>query len=65
MWQFIISGYIPGTTVQITFEIFLLFSLSTASAFALWLLARHYHLTRQDARRLLLEKIEHIHNISL
>lgn len=27
MWQFIITGYVPGTEFQITFEIFLLFML--------------------------------------
>ncbi len=42
MWQFIISGYVPGTEIQITFEIFATFSAVTLSFFMFWLLLRQY-----------------------
>jgi len=41
MWQFIISGYIPGTDLQITFDVLASFGISALTALALLLVIRH------------------------
>ena len=41
MWQFIISGYIPGTDLQITFDVLASFGISALTALALLSVIRH------------------------
>jgi len=41
MWQFIISGYIPGTDLQITFDVLASFGVSALTALALLSVIRH------------------------
>jgi hypothetical protein len=40
MWQFIVSGYIPGTDVQLTFDIFAMFIVSFLSVFITFIVIR-------------------------
>lgn len=42
MWQFIISGYVPGTDFQITFEMFELFILFLLGGAVLYSLLRQF-----------------------
>jgi hypothetical protein len=64
MWQFIISGYVPGTDVQITFETLMTFSLST---FATLLVFSTLQKSRTAEREILAltAKINRIRKISL
>ena len=41
MWQFIISGYIPGTELQVTFDVISTFALSTFSVLLLFTVIKH------------------------
>lgn len=64
MWQFIISGYVPGTNIQITFELLLTFSLLVLSIVAsIWLF--HKTKTVENEIRSLSAKINRIREISL
>ena len=36
MWQFIVSGYVPGTELQITFDIIATFGCSLIIVYILW-----------------------------
>jgi hypothetical protein len=47
MWQFIVSGYIPGTDIQITFEMIATFFVATTSFFLLWAIMRQIELIRR------------------
>ena len=40
MFYFIVSGYIPGTDIQISFDMLVVFVMSFAAAFGLFLLVR-------------------------
>ena len=40
MLSFIVSGYIPGTDIQVTYDMFLLFAITFISVFAFFLLVR-------------------------
>jgi hypothetical protein len=64
MWQFIISGYLPGTDVQITFETLVTFSLSALFTFV----AINWFRRNKTVERQLIAlsaKINHIREISL
>ena len=46
MWQFIVSGYLPGTDIQITFEMLATFFVATASFFLVWAIMRQIEIVR-------------------
>lgn len=51
MWQFIISGYVPGTDVQISFDILATFVLVTLSVFLIWLLTYEQLYVMREVKR--------------
>lgn len=61
MFDFIVSGYIPGTDIQITFEMFLVFGLSFSFIFGLFLLVRSVSFNTQK----IINTIHKIEEISL
>ena len=64
MWQFIISGYIPGTNVQITFDTILIFSLSVSAVLLALTLLRRNQTIQQEILQLSV-KIKRLREISL
>jgi NO-binding membrane sensor protein with MHYT domain len=46
MWQFIVSGYIPGTDIQVTFEMFVTFVTAFLAVFLFWFTLRQISITQ-------------------
>lgn len=64
MWQFIISGYVPGTNIQITFDmVALAASIGLLLLLVNSLLQRRIHINRELKE--LMRRIETIKEISL
>lgn len=66
MWQFIISGYIPGTDLQITFDVIATFALSALSALFVLTVIKHRVKINKEIKKIIadIEK-QRISDISL
>lgn len=66
MWQFIISGYIPGTDLQITFDVLATFAFSALLALVLITAIKHRVQINKEIKKIIadLEK-QRISDISL
>ena len=61
MLYFIVSGYIPGTDIQLTFDMFLLFGITFAVMLSVFFLLR---LAAIDTKQLV-ESIQNLDELSL
>lgn len=64
MWQFIISGYVPGTDLQITFDIIATFGAAFVLCLMLWITIKRQLAIRRDINQIM-SKFDQIHKISL
>lgn len=66
MWQFIISGYIPGTDLQITFDVLATFALTALGVLVLYIAIKHRVQINREINKIIsdLEK-QRISDISL
>ena len=53
MWQFIISGYIPGTDLQITFDVIATFALSAFTALAILSAIKHRKQINKEIKKII------------
>lgn len=67
MWQFIISGYVPGTDIQINFDILATFSMSFVLFIILRIIIKHHLIVRREINEIIKksEKLNRISEISL
>lgn len=66
MWQFIISGYIPGTDLQITFDVLTTFALTAFLTLVLLTTVKHRVRINKEIKKIIadMEK-QRISDISL
>ena len=64
MWQFIISGYVPGTDIQITFDIIATFVGVFVASIILWVTLRRQKTIRHEINDMI-ARVEHFKEISL
>lgn len=66
MWQFIISGYIPGTDLQVTFDVIATFALTAFLTLALLTAVKHRVQINKEIKKIIsdMEK-QKISDISL
>ncbi len=64
MWQFIVSGYIPGTDIQVTFDMFASLAGLFACVALVGILIRYRSSFRHDMQNAI-AKLERIREISL
>jgi hypothetical protein len=66
LWQFIISGYIPGTDLQITFDVLATFAFSALGALFVLTVIKHRVKINKEIKKIIadLEK-QRITDISL
>ena len=66
MWQFIISGYIPGTDIQITFDIIATFGLSALGALVVLTAIKHRLHINKELKKIITDlERQRISDISL
>jgi hypothetical protein len=67
VWQFIISGYVPGTDIQINFDILATFSMSFVLFIILRIIIKHHLIVRREINEIIKksEKLNRISEISL
>lgn len=66
MWQFIISGYIPGTDLQITFDVIATFAFSAFLALVLLTAIKHRVQINKEIKKIILDlEKQRISDISL
>ncbi|MDO8265322.1 MAG: hypothetical protein Q7T41_00085 [Candidatus Saccharibacteria bacterium] len=63
MWQFIISGYVPGTDIQINFDILATFSMSFVLFIIFRIIIKHHLIVRREINEII-KKSENLNRIS-
>ncbi len=67
MWQFIISGYVPGTDVQLNFDVLATFAMSFMLFVILRIIVKHHLIVRREINEIIKksENLQNIYDISL